>query len=96
VTYVTTICNYDHCLPSSPLANLEKVIGGNLIAVWGKGGTVYEIDLVKCKGVGDCAGACPVGAIEIRSDNKYSISDDCTDCGACEPVCDAKAIRRVH
>jgi MinD superfamily P-loop ATPase len=57
---------------------------------------VYEIDQEKCKKVGDCVTACPVEAIEKKDDGKFNVSDDCTDCGACEPACDAKAIHHVQ
>ena len=57
---------------------------------------MYEIDLVKCVKVGDCIQACPVAAIENKEDGTVAVTQDCTDCGACEPVCDAKAVRRVH
>ena len=57
---------------------------------------MYEIDQVKCVKVGDCVAACPIAAIENKSDGTFAVSEDCTDCGACEPVCDAKAIHRVN
>jgi MinD superfamily P-loop ATPase len=57
---------------------------------------VYEIDHEKCKKVADCVEACPVAAIEMKDNGTFNIGDGCTDCGACEPVCDAKAIQRVQ
>lgn len=61
-----------------------------------RGGNVYVIDREKCVKVGDCVNACPVSAIEDKSEGVFAISEDCTDCGACEPVCDAKAIHKAH
>ncbi len=57
---------------------------------------MYEIDQTKCLKVGDCAAACPIEAIERSSDGSFGVGEDCTDCGACEPVCDSKAIYLVH
>jgi NAD-dependent dihydropyrimidine dehydrogenase PreA subunit len=61
-----------------------------------RGGNVYVIDQGRCVKVGDCVNACPVAAIEDKGEGIFAISEDCTDCGACEPVCDAKAIHRVY
>jgi NAD-dependent dihydropyrimidine dehydrogenase PreA subunit len=57
---------------------------------------VYTIDQEKCKKVADCVEACPIAAIEMKGDGAFNVSDDCTDCGACEPVCDTKAIQCVQ
>jgi MinD superfamily P-loop ATPase len=56
---------------------------------------VYNIDQEQCKLVGDCVAACPIEVIAKQSDGRYGISEDCTDCAACEPVCDNKAIRHA-
>lgn len=57
---------------------------------------MYQIDEKNCVSVADCVPACPVEAIATTGNGKFKISDDCTDCGAREPVCDAKAIHRVQ
>jgi NAD-dependent dihydropyrimidine dehydrogenase PreA subunit len=57
---------------------------------------VYEIDHERCMKAGDCMETCPISVIERKKDGTIIVGDDCTDCGACEPVCDAKAIRRVQ
>ena len=57
---------------------------------------MYEIDQAKCMKVGDCISACPVAAIVNKQEGAFIVADDCTECGACEAVCDAKAVRRVH
>jgi ferredoxin len=57
---------------------------------------MYRIDQEKCKKVADCAEACPIGAIEMKDDGIFVVNEECTDCGACEPACDAKAIERVR
>jgi ferredoxin len=57
---------------------------------------MFEIDETKCMNVGDCIRACPVSAIVVQEEKAFIVSEDCTDCAACEPVCDAKAVRRVH
>ncbi len=57
---------------------------------------MYQIDQGKCKKVADCVEACPISAIEMKGHGMFNIGDDCTDCGACEPVCDSKAIHRVQ
>lgn len=56
---------------------------------------MYTIDHEQCKSVEDCVAACPIGIIEKQDDGRYAITEDCTDCAACEPVCDNKAIRHV-
>lgn len=85
VTLVTLNSNAGHIPPkNSPLKFM------------GKRGAVYNINQEKCKKVADCAKACPMRAIERKSDGTFSVSDDCTDCGACEPVCDAKAIQQAQ
>lgn len=53
---------------------------------------MYNIDQETCKKVADCVEACPIGAIEMQGDGRLHIGDSCTDCGACEEVCDARAI----
>jgi MinD superfamily P-loop ATPase len=57
---------------------------------------MYEIDQAKCLKVGDCVTACPIDVIVSRGDGKFTVGEDCTDCGACEPACDAKAIHQVQ
>ncbi len=59
-----------------------------------------------CVGVKDtaCVDACPVDVIHPRkdeadhavSDQLYIFPDDCTDCGACVPVCPVSAIFLVE
>ncbi len=56
---------------------------------------MYQIDHQKCAKIGDCVEACPIAAIQMNDDGAPNVSEDCTDCGACEPVCDSKAIYRV-
>ena len=56
---------------------------------------MYQIDQDQCKKYGECLDACPVAAIDRKADQTFEITDDCTDCGACEPACNTKAIRRV-
>ena len=84
MTCITFSSNAGHIPPKNPFLKLM-----------GKRGAVYNIDQEKCKNVADCVEACPVAAIEKKSDGMLSVSDDCTDCGACEPVCDAKAIQQA-
>lgn len=57
---------------------------------------MYVVDSGKCLKAGDCINACPVGAVEIRDEAAVISGDDCTDCGACEAVCDAKAIHQAE
>ena len=37
--------------------------------------------------------AARVSGVDMTTVN---VSDDCTDCNACEPACDARAIQRAH
>lgn len=57
---------------------------------------MYEIDQKRCKKNSDCLEACLIAAIEKKDDGTFNVSDDCTDCGACEAVCETKAISRVQ
>jgi len=57
---------------------------------------MYAIDQERCLKVGDCAAACPIDVIVSVSDGSFAVGEDCTDCGACEPVCDNKAIHQVQ
>jgi len=56
---------------------------------------VYEIDQEKCKKDGECVDACPISTIEMKDDGTFKVGDNCTDCGACEVVCETEAIHRV-
>ena len=56
---------------------------------------MYVIDPNKCQRAGDCVQACPIEAIVQSDGGTMTITEDCTACGACEPACDAKAIRRA-
>lgn len=57
----------------------------------------YIIDQDKCDKDGNCLEVCPVAAIIKKEDGSYwVIADDCTDCGACEPVCNVQAIHPVE
>ncbi len=57
---------------------------------------MFEINQEKCRKAADCVEACPVTAIETKDDGTLRIGDECTDCGACEPACDNKAIEHVQ
>ena len=50
-----------------------------------------QFDLDKCIGCGNCIPSCPFGLLEII-DEKVQVRDGCTLCGACQEVCDYKAI----
>ena len=56
---------------------------------------MYEIDQEKCKKAGECVEACPTSAVEKKDDGTFKVGEDCTDCGACEVVCETEAIQRV-
>jgi uncharacterized protein (DUF362 family)/ferredoxin len=47
-----------------------------------------------CSGCGTCANRCPVGAIHVGHQGKFSIDlGMCADCGCCLRVCDMGAVR---
>jgi ferredoxin len=56
---------------------------------------IMEVDVSKCKGCGQCAEICPVGAIEIREEKegekarKWAVREEslCLGCGVCYSVC---------
>lgn len=57
----------------------------------------YIIDQDKCDKDDNCIEACPVAAIDKKEDGSLFVkADDCTDCGACEPVCNFEAIHPVE
>ena len=76
--------------------NALKLSLGKSTTLGGKGEKVYEIDQEKCTKDGECVDACPIGAIAKKDDGTFSVGDDCTDCGACEPVCDTQAIHPME
>jgi electron transfer flavoprotein alpha subunit len=50
-----------------------------------------KIDLQKCISCAVCVNVCPFGCLSIK-DNKISVSDGCTLCGACREECPNDAI----
>ena len=57
----------------------------------------YIIDQEKCEKDDHCLEACPVEAIEKKLDGSLVVkADDCTDCGACEMVCNFAAIQAAN
>jgi NAD-dependent dihydropyrimidine dehydrogenase PreA subunit len=57
----------------------------------------YIIDQEKCEKDDHCLEACPVEAIEKKENGSLVVKvDECTDCGACELVCDVAAIHSTE
>jgi NAD-dependent dihydropyrimidine dehydrogenase PreA subunit len=53
---------------------------------------MYRVDEATCTGCGDCAEACPAGAISLI-DGRAQIDDAaCADCGSCADACPQGAI----
>ncbi|WP_122643702.1 trans-4-hydroxy-L-proline dehydratase activase [Luxibacter massiliensis] len=44
-------------------------------------------DEEKCTGCGNCAGACPLGAVSIRAGKAFTDRDKCMVCGKCTDAC---------
>jgi len=58
------------------------------------GGKIAEIDANVCVGCGLCYDHCRFGAIERRSDGKYSVLQySCEGCGVCTLVCPCGAVK---
>jgi electron transfer flavoprotein alpha subunit len=53
--------------------------------------TAVRVKTEACTGCGDCLGACPVAAIEMRGAAAF-ITEACTACGICVTICPAEAI----
>lgn len=55
----------------------------------------YVIQNDTCIGCGTCEAECPVGAISVAEDGKYTIDAGlCAECGACADVCPVDAPRQ--
>lgn len=55
---------------------------------------IWEIDLNKCTGCGDCVVKCPTQAVELVNGKPLVIrADDCNYCTECEIFCIPGAIR---
>jgi NAD-dependent dihydropyrimidine dehydrogenase PreA subunit len=89
--HVTINCDVSHFPPNRFGKKIKKLRIPN-----GEGGKVYEIDQEKCRKDGDCLDSCPIGVIEKRDDGTLNVGEDCTDCGACEPVCETQAIHPMQ
>ena len=64
---------------------------------FGPGGTaptavVPKVDLEKCVGCGECAKACPFGAIEVRDGKAVVNAAMCQGCRVCISACPTGAI----
>jgi Fe-S-cluster-containing hydrogenase component 2 len=52
----------------------------------------YVIETEKCLVDNECVNVCPVDAIIAAEDGSLSVTEDCIECAACEPVCETYAI----
>jgi len=53
---------------------------------------VPKVDLEKCVGCGECAKACPFGAIEVRDGKAVVNAAMCQGCRVCISACPTGAI----
>lgn len=53
---------------------------------------VPQVDLEKCAGCGECAKACPFGAIEIKEGKAVVNAALCRGCKVCTSACPTGAI----
>ena len=58
-------------------------------------GHVARLDAAACNGCGDCARACPFGALRVDADTAILAWDRCMGCGLCEDRCPTGALRLV-
>jgi ferredoxin len=56
------------------------------------GKEVYQVDVSKCEGCGDCVEVCPSSAITLADKKAVINQDDCAECGSCEAECPNQAI----
>lgn len=53
---------------------------------------MYRVDEATCTGCGDCADACPAGAIALVGGRARINDATCADCGSCADACPQGAI----
>ena len=56
---------------------------------------MFEVDIMKCTGCGECVPACPQGAVNIVNGKAEINQWHCVECGTCRLVCPEGAINEV-
>jgi NAD-dependent dihydropyrimidine dehydrogenase PreA subunit len=53
---------------------------------------MFQIDIERCTGCGDCLEVCPVEAISMKNGRAWIDQETCLECEACVQICPVDAI----